>query len=197
MSGSISPQGSTGQGSKVMTKNLFFLNQSAKNQCNQMIDLGSNACSLRPAGKSPLRGPHLPCSQCLGNDDLHPSRGQQSQWPPGERLHPHLTRGAHSSGLRTGKRGEARAQGARGACTREPPRVHVHAGRCTRAGTARPLGAATPARPSSPSRWEMKIKKCVIKITFVTEIGRIITIIIFMKLPSWKEKCNFSYITRT
>lgn len=40
-------------------------------------------------------------------------------------------------------------------------------------------------------------KKHVIKITFVTEIGRIITIIIFMKLPSRKEKCNFSYITGT
>lgn len=72
---------------------------------------------------------------------------------------------------------------------------HCEVHSCTRA--ACPLGGCHLCPPQSPSRWEMKIKKHVIKITFVIEIGRIITIIIFMKLPSWKEKCNFSHITRT
>lgn len=67
-------------------------------------------------------------------------------------------------------------------------------------GRACPLGGRHLC-PPPPTRKPLALgdedKKHVTQVTFVTERGRIIAIIIFMKLSPRKEKCNFSYIPGT
>lgn len=135
-------------------------------------------------------------ASCLTSHFCSLLLGPHESTPRGMGIVPGLSRVTTEGGLgpRTGRGKEAqRPVRASGIHTWEV---------CSRTRTARPaacppVAASSALPPRSPLCWEMKIKRHVIKITFVIEIERIITIIIFMKLPSWKEKCNFSYIMRT
>lgn len=143
-----------------------------------------------------------------------------STWEPTEDSHPRGTgyapltpRGAHPAGPGPRAHGEAEALGPQLLPTFTAPasrptgklpegpgagserRGRPHPGRTP--APHPPAGRRLRSSPRSPSRWEVKIKKRVRKITFATEIGRIVTVSTFMKLSSWKEKCNFSYIMRT